>query len=77
MDTNDRPAETRRSSQGRKDVPLNLRVSAEEKEAFAQAADIAGLGVSAWVRERLRRVARSELESANLPVAFIQPRAKE
>ena len=50
---------------------LDIRLSATEKQAFRDAADLAGLDLSAWVRERLRKLARKELEAANQPVAFL------
>ncbi len=46
-----------------------------EKEAFRNAARLAGLDLSAWIRERLRLTARHELESAGQPVPFV-PSAK-
>ena len=55
---------------------LQVRVGDAEKQTFQAAADLAGLDVSAWVRERLRTVARRELEDAGLPVPFAgRPRA--
>lgn len=51
---------------------LQVRVGASEKAAFNAAADLAGLELSAWVRERLRRVARAELEEAGLAVPFVK-----
>jgi uncharacterized protein (DUF1778 family) len=53
---------------------LEVRVEAVEKSAFREAADIAGLALSAWVRERLREAARKELKSAGRVVAFLEPR---
>ena len=50
---------------------LEIRVDSMEKQAFRDAAEIAGLDLSAWVRERLRRIARDELEDAGRPVAFL------
>ena len=50
---------------------LQLRVQPEEKEAFQRAADISGIPLSAWVRERLRRTARIELLDAEIPVPFL------
>jgi hypothetical protein len=50
---------------------LDIRLGAAEKQAFRDAADLAGLDLSAWVRERLRGVARRELEAAGLSVAFL------
>ena len=50
---------------------LDIRLGAAEKQAFRDAADLAGLDLSAWVRERLRMLARKELEAADRPVAFL------
>jgi uncharacterized protein (DUF1778 family) len=50
---------------------LQLRLTADEKQTFQDAADLAGVPLSAWVRERLRRTARIELTDANLQVAFL------
>jgi uncharacterized protein (DUF1778 family) len=54
-----------------KDGLLQTRVSAAEKQAFADAADLDGKKVSEWVRDRLRRVARQELQDAGKPVPFL------
>ena len=43
-----------------------------EKEAFVRAADVAGMSLSAWTRDRLRRASQKELEKVDLPVAFIE-----
>ena len=51
---------------------MQLRLQPEEKLAFQEAADLAGIALSAWVRERLRRAARIELKDANKPVPFLQ-----
>ena len=40
---------------------LQVRVTEAEKATFDRAADLAGVDLSAWVRERLRIVARDEL----------------
>jgi uncharacterized protein (DUF1778 family) len=50
-----------------------LRLEVGEKEAFRAAAEIAGIDLSAWMRERLRRAARRELEECNRPVPFLRP----
>jgi uncharacterized protein (DUF1778 family) len=49
---------------------IEMRVSNDEKEAFRKAADISGLTLSAWIRERLRKAAVSELEHAGVPIPF-------
>lgn len=51
---------------------LKVRVSAAEREAFQNAADIAGITVSAWARERLRRAAVRDLQDASRPVPFLE-----
>ena len=53
---------------------LGLRLELEEKRAFEQAAELAGVPVSAWIRERLRRAARRELEEANQAIPFLKSR---
>jgi uncharacterized protein (DUF1778 family) len=54
---------------------LQLRLKASEKEAFQLAADLAGVALSAWVRERLRGAARRELVEAGTQVPFLQEKA--
>ena len=51
---------------------LEVRLDADEKQAFKDTADLAGLALSAWVRERLRLAARKELEGAGRTVAFLR-----
>jgi uncharacterized protein (DUF1778 family) len=51
---------------------MELRLDVAEKEAFFKAAEVAGMSLSGWVRDRLRRAARKELESMEIPVAFIE-----
>lgn len=54
-----------------RDQSLELRLSGNEKRVFAEAAKIAGLPVSTWIRERLRRVAVRELEEAGVPALLL------
>jgi predicted HicB family RNase H-like nuclease len=51
---------------------LLVRLGISEKEAFKEAAELAGIPLSAWVRERLRQVAVRELGKAARPIAFLQ-----
>jgi hypothetical protein len=51
---------------------LELRLAPLEKQAFRQAAEIAGIPLAAWARERLRRSATRELEEAGFIVPFIK-----
>jgi hypothetical protein len=67
-----RHALTPKDSEKGKSEFLEIRLGAAEKQAFKDAADLAGLGVSAWVRERLRRIAIKELQEASRPVAFLE-----
>jgi len=54
---------------------LQVRLNATEKQAFEDAASLAGLGLSAWVRERLRKVAAKELEESGIKNPFtLEPR---
>lgn len=53
---------------------IEFRLEPSEKEAFSAAADLAGVPLSSWMRERLRRAARKELEDANQPVPFVKSR---
>lgn len=50
---------------------LLVRLESTEKEAFKNAADLAGVPLSTWVRERLRQNAIRELGKAARPVAFL------
>jgi uncharacterized protein (DUF1778 family) len=61
-----------RENLGMKSESMQLRLRPEEKLAFQEAADLAGLPLSAWVRERLRRAARIELIEAHRSVPFAQ-----
>jgi uncharacterized protein (DUF1778 family) len=55
-----------------KNTTLQIRLDPSEKEAFERAAELSGIALSSWVRERLRRVARAELIDANQRVPFLQ-----
>ena len=54
-----------------------LRFEPEEKGDFQRAAELTGLSLSMWIRERLRRAARMELEDAGEKITFIKPRTEE
>ncbi len=55
-----------------KTASVEVRMSNEEKQAFKDAAELAGIPMSAWIRERLRRAAIRELEDASRPIAFLK-----
>lgn len=51
---------------------LLVRLDGAEKEAFKEAAALAGVSLASWVRERLRQIAIKELGKAARPVAFLR-----
>ena len=63
-----RPKKNRDESKGEL---LQVRLEPREKQGFSDAAGLAGLALSAWVRERLRLVARQELQGMGKPIPFI------
>lgn len=50
---------------------IQIRVTPSEKASFERAAEVNGLSISAWVRERLRKDARLELQSSGMKVPFL------
>lgn len=54
-----------------KSFVIQIRVTEPEKEGFTQSADLAGISLSSWVRERLRLAAIRELESAGRQIPFV------
>ena len=54
------------------DEYIEIRLSSPEMQAFREAAELSGLALATWVRQRLRRVATRELENAERPVAFLK-----
>lgn len=69
-----KPSKVRSPGDGEtKSMAILLRLEPGEKEGFRAAAELSGIDLSAWMRERLRRVARQELEEARLPIPFIRP----
>lgn len=55
-----------------KSIRLDMRVNEAEKESFRAAAELCGLDLSAWIRERLRAVAWKELAKAGRPIPFLE-----
>jgi uncharacterized protein (DUF1778 family) len=51
-------------------VRIDLRTSAEEKEVFEGAAQLSGMGLSVWIRQKLREAARTEMVKAGLQEPF-------
>jgi hypothetical protein len=55
-----------------KSETMKLRLAPEEKKAFEQVSEMAGLSVSAWMRARLRQAAIREFEEAGRPIPFLR-----
>lgn len=55
-----------------RDELIKFRATPTEKEAFEKASRLSGLSLSAWARERLRRIVIRELTEAGVQVAFLQ-----
>jgi hypothetical protein len=72
MSMNKKPGRPKKRPDQSKTSWLDVRLEALEKQAFVEAAQIAGIPLASWVRERLRRVAVRELEEAGRPIAFLQ-----
>lgn len=54
------------------DEYIELRLSSAEKKAFRESAELSGMALATWVRDRLRKVAARELEKAERPIAFLK-----
>ncbi len=57
----------------KKDSQILLRLSDPEKEAFKRAAEISGVGFSAWARQVLRVAAIKELQNVGEKAVFLEP----
>jgi uncharacterized protein (DUF1778 family) len=66
-----RPGRPSKGSDKAKGFRVDLRLQESEKDGFRAAAELAGLDLSAWIRERLRRAARQELEEAGKEIPFL------
>jgi predicted HicB family RNase H-like nuclease len=62
----------RKSAEYRQTEIIPVRVNRAEKESFQQCADLAGVSLSSWVRERLRMAAIHDLERAGRPIPFVE-----
>jgi uncharacterized protein (DUF1778 family) len=66
-----RPAKHRPSVRPGRTALVQVRLAADEKAAFNAAAALDGKGLSEWLRDRLRRNARQELEAHGQAVPFL------
>jgi hypothetical protein len=64
----------RKGSAQAKSEGVLLRMEKREKEGFAAAAEVAGVPLAVWMRERLRRAAIEELEGVGRLVPFLTQR---
>lgn len=56
----------------KKSASMLLRVDPEEKAAFEMCAEISGITLSAWMRERLRACSVRELTEVNVRAPFLR-----
>ena len=57
----------------KKEDQILIRVSSLEKEGFERCAEISGIGLSAWARQRLRTAAIKELQDIGEKIIFLTP----
>jgi hypothetical protein len=57
----------------KKDSQVMIKVSEEERDGFRRAAEIAGVGLSAWARQKLRSAAIKDLQEVGEKIPFLQP----
>ena len=53
-------------------MQIQIRLTDNEKLSFDLAAEVAGIPLSSWVRERLRLACIRDLESAGRRVPFVE-----
>jgi uncharacterized protein (DUF1778 family) len=51
---------------------IEIRCEESEKQSFRDAADAAGMPMSGWMRDRLRKASRKELEDVGKAVPFLE-----
>lgn len=59
----------------KKEKQIIIRVSEEEKQAFELAAEISGVGLSAWARQQLRTATIAELKTVGETPAFLSKKS--
>jgi hypothetical protein len=57
----------------KREIPLLIRLTVDEKEAFDASAEISGISLSAWVRQQLRLAAIQELGRVGRKATFLKP----
>ena len=56
---------------------VRFRLTDDEMETFSAASEVSGLSLSAWIRERLRKISRQELGEAGEEVPLKKKPKKE
>ncbi|PTN12705.1 hypothetical protein [Nitrosomonas aestuarii] len=56
---------------------VQVRLSDDEKKSFEMCAELAGIPLATWMRERLRMNSIAELEAAGLRAPFIDELVRE
>jgi len=54
------------------DYNMQVRMPTSEVAAYRAAAEISGTTLSAWVRDRLRKASRQELQASGIKVPFLE-----
>jgi hypothetical protein len=57
----------------KREIPLLIRLTEEEKSAFDASAEISGITLSAWVRQQRRLAAIQELSRVGRKASFLKP----
>jgi hypothetical protein len=70
-DKEQRRGRPRKSSGETKSETVLLRLDTREKQGFTEAAKVAGVPLSVWMRERLRRAAIRDLEEVGRAIPFL------
>lgn len=72
MNTKRGPGRPKKSSRAMRTEYLDVRLEELEKKAFRDAAELAGMPLATWVRDRLRAASRRELLESGRQVPFLQ-----
>ena len=52
---------------------IQVRITKSEQEGFKRAAEISGIGLSAWARQKLRSAAIRDLQEVGEAIKFLEP----
>lgn len=54
-----------------------VRVDEPERTTFLTAAELSGVSLSAWIRQKLRQASAKELTESGVPVEFMEARISQ